>query len=114
MEHTAWFIGEYPETDEIIFEENTYKEDGTEQLRQYLVEKGCYRKVTGFRSTDNKHNRILQMEPDMNNGIILFNNLNGQYNNEVLMYHAKAKHDDAPDGLHKLWKTLKIPCYYIK
>lgn len=114
MEHTAWFINEYSDIDEVIFEENTYKEDGTEQLRQYLVEKGCYRKVTGFRSTDNKHNRILQMEPDMNNGNILFNNLNTQYNNEVLKYHAKAKHDDAPDGLHKLWKTLKKPNYYIR
>jgi len=114
MEHTVWFINEYPDIDEVIFEENTYKEDGTEQLRQYLVEKSCYRKVTGFRSTDNKHNRILQMEPDMNNGNILFNNLNTQYNNEVLKYHAKAKHDDAADGLHKLWKTLKKPSYYIK
>lgn len=113
MDHTVWFINEYPEIDEVIFEENTYKEDGTEQLRQYLVEKGVYRKVTGFRSTTNKHNRILQMEPDMNNGNILFNNLNTQYNNEVLKYHAKAKHDDAADSLHKLWKTLKTPSYYM-
>jgi len=114
MEHTAWFISEYPEIDEVIFEENTYKEDGTEQLRKYLVERGFYRKVTGFRSIDNKHNRIIQMEPDMNTGTILFNNLNVEYNNEVLKYHAKAKHDDACDSLHKLWKTLKKPNYYIK
>ena len=114
MEHTAWFISEYPETDEIIFEENTYKEDGTEQLRKYLVEKGVYRKVTGFRSTDNKHNRILQLEPSMNNGSILFNNLNVEYNNEVLKYHAKAKHDDAADSLATLVKILKKPSYYIK
>lgn len=114
MEHVVWFIKEYPETDEIIFEENTYKEDGTEQLRQHLVEKECYRKVTGFRSTDNKHNRIMQLEPDMNNGVILFNNLNTQYNNEILKYHAKAKHDDAADSLAALWKTLKKPNYYIK
>jgi len=114
MDYTAWFIQTYPEISEIIIEENTYKEDGTEQLRQYLVSKGLYRKVTGFRSTDNKHNRIMQMEPDMNNGNILFNNLNTQYNNEVLMYHAKAKHDDAADSLHKLWKTLKRPSYYMK
>ena len=114
MEHTAWFIDTYPEIDEIIFEENTYKEAGTEQLRQYLVSKGVYRKVTGYRSTDNKHNRILQMEPDINNGQILFNRLNTQYNNEVLMYHSKAANDDACDSLQKLWKTLKKPSYYIK
>lgn len=113
MEYVPWFINEYPEIDEIIIEENTYKEDGTEQLRQYLVEKGVYRKVTGFRSMENKYNRILQMEPDMNNGNILFNNLNVEYNNEVLMYHAKAKNDDAADSLHKLWKTLKKPNYYM-
>ncbi len=114
MEHTAWFIETYPEIDEVVFEENTYKEDGTEQLRRYLVEKGCYRKVTGFRSTDNKHNRIIQMEPDINNGQILFNQINTQYNNEVLMYHNKADHDDAADSLQALWKTLKKPSYYIR
>jgi predicted phage terminase large subunit-like protein len=114
MEHTAWFITNYPEIDEIILEENTYKEDGTDQLRDYLAEKELYRKVTGFRSTDKKHNRIIQMEPDMNTGMILFNKLNVKYNEEVLKYSAIAKHDDAPDGLHKLWKTLKIPNYYIK
>lgn len=113
MEHTAWFINEYQDIDEVILEENTYKEDGTEQLRRYLVEHGCYRKVTGFRSTDNKHNRIIQMEPDINNGSVLFNNLNSEYNHEVLHYHAKAKHDDAPDSLNKLWKTLKKPNYYM-
>jgi predicted phage terminase large subunit-like protein len=114
MQHVVWFIGEYPEIDEIVFEENTYKEDGTEQLRRYIADHNCYRKVTGFRSTDNKHNRILQMEPDMNNGSILFNNLNVEYNNQVLKYHAKAKHDDAADSLQALWKTLKTPNYYIK
>ncbi|MFZ2783837.1 MAG: hypothetical protein WAZ36_05510 [Sediminibacterium sp.] len=114
MEHTVWFIQTYPEIDEVIFEENTYKEDGTEQLRQHLVSKGFYRKVTGFRSTDNKHNRILQMEPDINNGLILFNKLNTQYNNEILMYHNKADRDDGADSLQKLWKTLKRPSYYIK
>jgi predicted phage terminase large subunit-like protein len=113
MEHTAWFIETWPEIDEVIIEENTYKEDGTEQLRKYLVDKGCYRKVTGFRSTDNKHNRILQMEPDVNNGIVLFNKINTQYNNEVLNYHNKADTDDAPDSLHVLWKTLKKPSYYM-
>jgi hypothetical protein len=114
MEHTAWFITNYPEIDEIILEENTYKEDGTDQLRDYLAEKELYRKVTGFRSTDKKHNRIIQMEPDMNTCMILFNKLNVKYNEEVLKYSSTAKHDDAPDGLHKLWKTLKIPNYYIK
>lgn len=114
MEHTAWFIQTWPEIDEVIIEENTYKEDGTEQLRKYLVDKGCYRKVTGFRSTDNKHNRILQMEPDINNGVILFNKINTQYNNEVLNYHNKADGDDAADSLQVLWKTLKKPSYYIK
>lgn len=114
MEHTKWFIQNHPEIDEVIIEENTYKEDGTEQLRQYLVDQGVYRKVTGFRSTDNKHNRIMQMEPDMNSGSILFNKLNIQYNNEVYKYSAKSKHDDAPDGLHKLWKTLKTPSFYMK
>jgi predicted phage terminase large subunit-like protein len=113
MNHVVWFITEYPDIDEIILEENTYKEDGTEQLRTFLVEKNCYRKVTGFRSTDNKHNRILQMEPDMNNGSILFNNLNVEYNNQVLKYHAKAKHDDAPDSLQALWKTVRKPSYYM-
>jgi hypothetical protein len=111
--HVVWFIETYPEIDEVIFEENTYKEDGTEQLRKFLTDesirtgKSLYRKVTGFRSTDKKHNRIIQMEPDINNGLILFNKINVNYNNEVLGYSASAKHDDAPDGLHKLFRTIK-------
>lgn len=113
MEHAVWFIKEYPKIDEVIFEENTYKEDGTEQLRKYLSDHDCYRKVTGFRSTDNKHNRIIQMEPDINNGSILFNNLNVDFNNEIHKYHSKAKHDDAADATHKLWKTLKKPIYFM-
>jgi predicted phage terminase large subunit-like protein len=113
MEHVVWFIKTWPEIDEIIFEQNTYKEDGTEQLRKYLVERGCYRKVTGVLSTDNKYNRIIQMEPDINNGIILFNKINEEYNKEVLDFHAKATGDDAPDSLHKLWKRLKKPNYFM-
>lgn len=113
MEHVIWFIDKHPEISEILIEENTYKEDGTEQLRKYLADHDHYRKVTGFRSTDNKHNRIMQMEPDINNGYILFNKLNVQYNNEVLTYSARAKHDDAPDSLHILWKNLKTPSYYV-
>jgi predicted phage terminase large subunit-like protein len=114
MKHTEWFINAYPDIDEVIIEENTYKEDGTEELRKYLVEKGVYRKVTGFRSTTNKHNRIIQMEPDINEGLILFNKLNVQFNNEILGYHAKAPHDDAADCTQALVKTLKTPDYYMK
>lgn len=113
MEHVAWFIDEYPNIDEVVFEENTYKEDGTEQLRKYIAEKGKYRKVTGYRATTNKHSRIMQLEPDINNGVILFNNLNVEYNSQVLKYHAKAKHDDAADSLALLHKTLKKPNYYM-
>jgi predicted phage terminase large subunit-like protein len=113
MAHAAWFVETYPDIDEIIIEENTYKEDGTEQLRKYLIEKGLYRKVTGFRSMDNKYNRIIQMEPDVNNGIILFNKLNVEYNNQVLCFSRTCKHDDAPDSLQVLYKRLKIPDYKI-
>jgi hypothetical protein len=113
MKHVKWFIETYPEIDEIILEENTYKEDGTEQLRKYLVDNNAYRKVTGHRATDNKYNRILQMEPDINNGMVLFNKLNVEYNNQVLSFAIKCKNDDAPDSLQKLWKCLKIPDYKI-
>lgn len=113
MQHVAELIKNNPDINEIIFEENTYKEDGTEQLRKYLAEHELYRKVTGFRATDNKHNRIIQMEPDINNGSILFNKLNAKFNDEVLRYSASADHDDAPDVTHKLWKTFKTPKYYV-
>ena len=113
MKHVAWFIETYPEIDEILFEENTYKEDGTDQLRKYLQERELYRKVTGYRSMDNKYNRILQMEPDINNGQVLFNKINVEYNNQVLSFAVKCKNDDAADSLHKLWKYLKQPGFYM-
>lgn len=114
MNHCVWFIETYPDIDEIIIEENTYKEDGTNQLRKFLQGKGVYRKVTGFRSKDQKFNRILQMEPDINNGIILFNEFNMQYNNEVLSFSKTCKHDDAADSLHVLWKRFKRPNFIIR
>lgn len=114
MQHVVELIKQYPEIDEVILEENTYKEDGTEQLRKYLVDHESYRKVTGFRATDNKHNRIIQMEPDINTGSVLFNKLNVAFNNQVLKYSARADHDDAADVTHKLWKTLKVPAFCMK
>jgi hypothetical protein len=108
MAHTAWFLQTYPEIQEIIIEENTYKEDGTNQLREYLAEHGFTQKVAGFRSEGiSKYNRIMQMEPDVNSGQILFNQNNVDFNTEVIRFSASCSHDDAPDVTHVLWKKFK-------
>ena len=108
MDHVLWFCENYPAISEIIFEENTYKEDGTEQLREYLVAHNQTVRVTGFRSEgERKFNRIMQMEPDINAGKILFNQENAEYNTEVLRFSATCAHEDGADSLQVLWKKYR-------
>lgn len=107
MQHAAWFLDNYPGIEEVIVEENTYKENGTEQIREYLQQHGHPVKVTGFRSETKKYNRIIAMEPDINAGLVLFNKDNTDFNMQVLRFSATAANDDAPDAVEMLRRRFK-------
>ncbi|MFX1570623.1 MAG: hypothetical protein ACFFCV_19975 [Promethearchaeota archaeon] len=116
MDEIIRFVKEYPEIDEIILESNLFKDLLKIELIKKLSDADCYRTVTHIKATDNKETRIMKLEPDITGGKILFNSLNVSFNEEVKDFSIKprCKHDDAPDSLALLHKTLKKPLYYIK
>lgn len=116
MDQIIWFVKEYQAIDEIILESNLFKDLLKTELIKKLCEADCYRMVTHIRATDNKEIRILKLEPDITGGKILFNKLNVTFNEEIKDFSIKpkCKHDDAPDSLQLLHKTLKKPSFYIR
>jgi len=115
MDQIISLIKEYPTIDEIILESNLFKDLLKAELIKKLCEADCYRTVTHIKATDNKETRIMKLEPDITGGKILFNSLNVLFNEEVKDFSIKpkCKHDDAPDALALLHKTLRKPSYYI-
>jgi len=114
MGEVVRFIKEYPDIDEIILESNLFKDLLKSELIKKLCENNCYRTVTHRHASENKHIRIMKMEPDINGQKVFFNEINTNFNEQVKGYHQKADHDDAPDSLQLLVSSLKRPNYYIK
>lgn len=114
MSEVVRFVKEYPEIDEILLESNLFKDLLKTELIKKLCEHNCYRTVTHKHASENKHIRIMKMEPDINGEKVFFNEINTKFNEQVKGYHQKADHDDAPDGLQILIAGLKKPSYYIK
>lgn len=97
-----------PQISEIVIEDNLFKELGTDLLKQTLIRKGMNRKITGVRNTKNKHNRIMQIEPYITGGLVLFNRASLAYNNQVMDYQVGCKNDDAADSLEMLLCKLDM------
>lgn len=116
MDEIIRLIKEYPEIEEIIIESNLFKDLLKSELILKLSKADCYRMVTYKPSTDNKEIRIMKLEPDITGGKILFNPLNVVFNEEIKSFciKPKCKHDDAPDALALLHRTLKRPNYYMR
>jgi predicted phage terminase large subunit-like protein len=113
MNEVVRIVKEFPEIDEIILEGNLFKDLLKSELIKLLCENQCYRTVTHVIATENKHIRIMKMEPDITGGKIQLNPLNVDFNKEVREYHEKADFDDCPDALQLLTSKLKTPKYYI-
>lgn len=114
MGEVVRFIKEYPMIDEIILESNLFKDLLKMELIKKLCEENCYRTVTHRHASENKHIRIMKMEPDINGQKVFFNEINTNFNEQIKGYHQKAKFDDAPDGLQILISALKKPNFYMK
>ncbi len=116
MDEIIRLVKEYPTIDEIILESNLFKDLLKAELIKKMCEADCYRTVKHERATDNKETRIMKLEPDITGGKILFNPLNVAFNEEVKDFSVKpkCKHDDAPDSLALLHRTLKKPSYYMR
>ena len=114
MNEVVRFIKEYPEIDEVLLESNLFKDLLKTELIKKLCENNCYRTVTHKHASENKHIRIMKMEPDISGGKVFFNEINVSFNEQIKGYHQKADHDDAPDSLQLLISGLKKPNYYMK
>jgi predicted phage terminase large subunit-like protein len=112
IDQIVWFVKKYPEIEEIILESNLFKDILKTQLEKRLSEEkdengnSCYRHVDNHYAGENKHIRIMKMEPDATGGKILLNPFNAAFNKNVKEYHAKVSHDDAPDCLQMLHSRL--------
>jgi predicted phage terminase large subunit-like protein len=113
MGEVVRFIKEYPEIDEVVLESNLFKDLLKLELIKKLCENDCYRTVTHKHASDNKHIRIMKVEPDINGQKVFFNEYNTDYNKQVRDYHQSADYDDAPDSLQLLISNLKKPNYYM-
>lgn len=121
IDQIVWFIKKYSGIEEIILESNLFKDILKTQLEERLkAEKdengnSCYRHIDNHYAGENKHIRIMKMEPDAASGKILLNPYNTGFNNNVREYHAKSAHDDAPDVLQALWsKTMSGASAYAE
>lgn len=113
MNEVVRIVKQYPEIDEIILESNLFKDLLKSELIKKLCENDCYRTVAHIHSSENKHIRIMKMEPDISGEKVFFNPVNVKFNEQVKGYHEKAEHDDAPDALQLLLARLKTPDYYV-
>lgn len=98
----------------IGFESVNFQSLLAEQLKQELANKGYYIPLKQINSRSNKHNRIVALEPFINNGYIKFNPANKLYNQQVLDYNSSAKNDDAPDSLEMAVTLIKQTSKKIK
>jgi predicted phage terminase large subunit-like protein len=113
MDEVVRFIKDYPQIDEIILESNLFKDLLRDELIKKLIENDCYRTVLNKHASENKHIRIMQMEPDINGQKVFFNKINVAFNEEVRNYSKLANHDDCADALQIGWSKLKKPNFII-
>ncbi|MBU9714429.1 phage terminase large subunit [Evansella tamaricis] len=103
----------YPSITTIGFESVLFQEYIADDLRQKLKEEEMYHVlVKNVKPRTNKHARIMNLEPFVTRGEILFNRDCVSFNKQVEDYHYGAKNDDAPDVLqlsYELVEGIKKP-----
>lgn len=107
IEFALRLIKLYPEIYEIVVEENLFRTLLRKYMKDEMIKKRLLRHIVPVRNTKNKHGRIMQLEPLVNGGSILFNKANEKFNDEIERYKFGVKHDDAPDDLEMLINRLR-------
>jgi len=79
-------------------ESNQFQEFFKDQVAERSQREGLFLNLEEVRSSKNKDMRIQSLEPDVNNGYILFDKKQKLLLNQ-LRYYPKADHDDGPDAL---------------
>jgi len=88
--------------EKFVVESIAFQEFFKDQVAEKSMERGLFLPLEGTKlATRNKEARIQSLQPDINNGYILFNP-NQQLLCDQLRYFPKADHDDGPDALEML------------
>jgi predicted phage terminase large subunit-like protein len=90
---------QYPEIEEIGFEIVQAQQYMKQKLEEKLYDNKIFTPVKGIIPKGKKEERIINIQPDVSRGFILFNKNNTAYNSQIKDYNKAAKHDDAPDSL---------------
>jgi predicted phage terminase large subunit-like protein len=97
----------YPNLKVIGFESVNFQEYIADDLKKALKKKEYYHVLVKPRPTrSNKHERIVNLEPFVTRGEILFNPDDIDYNSQVKEYRKGCKHDDAPDSLQGAFELI--------
>ncbi|AIF43441.1 phage terminase large subunit [Virgibacillus sp. SK37] len=98
---------QYDTLETIGFESVLFQENVADLLKKRLLEEELYHvRVLPVKPRTNKHVRIMNLQPDVVNGVIKFNRDSMTYNTQIKDYNGKG-HDDAPDSLQGAWQILK-------
>lgn len=98
---------QYESLETIGFESVLFQENVADILKERLLKEELYHiRLLPIKPRTNKHVRILNIQPDIVNGVIKFNRDSSTYNTQIKDYNGKG-HDDAPDSLQGAWQLLK-------
>jgi predicted phage terminase large subunit-like protein len=90
------------------FESVNFQEYLADDLKKRLKEEELYHVlVKNVKPRTNKHNRIMNLEPFVSRGEILFNEDCKRYNEQIKDYNINAKNDDAPDSLQGAFELVE-------
>lgn len=106
IEFIIHLIKKYPQIYEVVVERNLFRDLLKKYIRDEMIKTRTVRQIVQIHNTQNKHARIMQIEPLVNGAQIRFNKDNQAFNDEIERYKFGAKHDDAPDALEMLVSRL--------
>jgi len=92
--------------DALVFEAVAFQEYLLDNLKKRLKKEDIYIRVIPLKPKGKKETRIMQLQPDIANGTIKFNQDNMKYNAQVKDWNARAKNDDAVDSLQMAWEQI--------
>lgn len=92
--------------DALVFEAVAFQEYLLDNLKKRLKKENINIRIIPLKPKGKKETRIMQLQPDIANGIIKFNRDNIQYNLQIKDWNIKAKNDDAPDSLQMAWEQI--------
>ncbi|WP_404403821.1 phage terminase large subunit [Jeotgalibacillus malaysiensis] len=101
-------VKQYEDLEVLAFESTLFQEYLLEELKKKLVKNEIFHvRTLPIKPRSNKEVRIMQLQPDVANGILKFNRDNMIYNSQVKDWNMNARHDDAVDSCQGAWQIIE-------